>query len=198
MTQRRVTRGRIVLAVVVVLVAAGVVVTIKTLSGGLPDRVYKLETACGGTTYEDAAPYTGPGPHPVAIFMPTEFGELFVVGPDMPDRSDWAAANPEDLAAVQLVACGTVESERRSADLVCGGYGAMVGRSTAVPMARATYRIRVYELRTHRELRSVLVEGEDTHCPLSISDPPAERLLSELTAAQWQPVLADLVEAAAR
>ncbi|WP_435121494.1 hypothetical protein [Amycolatopsis thermoflava] len=124
MTQRRVTRGRIVLAVVVVLVAAGVVFTIKTLSGGLPDRVYKLETACGGTTYEDAAPYTGPGPHPVAIFMPTEFGELFVVGPDRPDRSDWAAANPEDPAAVQLVACGTVESERRSADLVCGGYGA--------------------------------------------------------------------------
>lgn len=198
MTQRRVTRGRIVLAVVVVLVAAGVVFTIKTLSGGLPDRVYKLETACGGTTYEDAAPYTGPGPHPVAIFMPTEFGELFVVRPDMPDRSDWAAANPEDPAAVQLVACGTVDSERRSADLVCGGYGAMVGRSTAVPMARATYRIRVYELRTHRELRSVLVEGEDTHCPLSISAPPPERLLSELTAAQWQPVLADLVEAAAR
>lgn len=148
MTQRRVTPGRIVLAAVAVLVAAGVVFAVMTLSGGLPDRVYELASACGGTTYDDAAPYTGPGPHPVAIFMPSEFGELLLVRPDMPDRSDWPAANPEDPAAVHLVAW----------------------------------------------LRSVLVEGEDTRCPPAISaDSPPERLLSELTAAQWQPVLADVV-----
>ncbi|GAB3747160.1 hypothetical protein GCM10028864_18120 [Microlunatus parietis] len=50
-------------------------------------------------------------------------------------------------------------------------------------------------LRTHRELRSVVVEGEDTECPEWTSSPPPDRMLSELSATQWQTVLADLVNA---
>ncbi|NYE69205.1 hypothetical protein BKA15_000534 [Microlunatus parietis] len=47
---------------------------------------------------------------------------------------------------MQLVACGDVESEQRSAELTCGPYSpGGIGPGSSVPMVRTTYRIRVYE-----------------------------------------------------
>jgi hypothetical protein len=189
---------RIALGVIALVAAFGIGTgfIVVTFPGGLPDHVYELDQACDGTQYDDAAPYAGPAPHPVTVQMPTETGQLLNVTPDTPDGSAWAAAAPAEPEAVQLLACGSLESERRSAELACGPYSPSgYGSGFSVPMARATYRIRVYELRTHRELRSVDVEGEDTGCPEMISEDPPDRLLSELTDAQWQTVLADLINA---
>lgn len=192
MSGRRSTRRGIVLGVAAVLVTTGVVVAVLTVVGGLPDRVHELDKACGGTTYDDAAPYAGPAPHPVAVFMPSEVGQLLKVTPYLPDDSVWEPGHPEDTAVVQLVACGTLEGEQRSGKPVCGYHG----RSVEVPMSLATYRITVYELRTHREVRSAVVEGAGTGCPPAISaHSTPDRFLSELTGSQWQSVLADLTEA---
>ncbi len=192
------SRHRIAVGVIALVAACGIGAgfVVITFPGSLPDHVYELDRACDGTRYDDAAPYAGPPPHPVTVQMPTETGQLLNVTPELPDGSVWAAAAPTEPEAVQLVACGILEDEQRSAELVCGPYSPSgYGSGVSVPMARATYRIRVYELRTHRELRSVEVEGEDTGCPEVISEDPPDRLLSELTDAQWQTVLADLTKA---
>lgn len=191
--QRHRTAG----SVVALVAAAGVgaVFVVITYPGGLPDAVHRLGHACTGATYGNAAPYAGPAPHPVTVQMPSEVGQLLPVTPDRPDGSRWEAADPDDPKAVQLVACGEVESERSPA-LSCGPYSPTgLGSGVSVPLVRTTYRIRVYELRTHRELRSVVVEGEDTECPEWTSSPPQDRMLSELSAEQWQAVLDDLVNA---
>lgn len=160
-----------------------------TACGGLPDSVSHLDKACGGATYDAATPYAGPPPHHVAVFMPTEVGQLDSETPELSDRSA-VVESYEEPTAVQLVACGTVEGEQRSSD--CGGY---IGLARSIPMVRATYRIRVYELRTHRGVRSVVVKGADTACPQYVSaNYTPKRFLSGLTDAQWQSVLDDLVE----
>jgi hypothetical protein len=188
-----------VAVVVVALVAAfgiGTGFIVVTFPGGLPDDVYKLDQACDGTAYDAAAPYAGPAPHPITVHMPTESGQLLNVTPDRPDGSVWEAADPKEPKAVQLVACGSLEGEQQAVELTCGPYSPTgYGTGTSVPMARATYRISVYELRTHREVHSVTVEGEDTECPEVISADPPDRLLSELSDDQWQTVLGDLVNA---
>ncbi len=191
-------RHRIAVVVVALVAAFGIGAgfIVVTFPGGLPDDVYKLDKACDGTTYDDAAPYAGPAPHPVTVNMPSETGQLLNVTPELPDGSAWEAADPDDPAAVQLVACGSLQSEQPPVELDCGPYSPSgYGSGTSVPMVRATYRIRVFELRTHREVHSVVVEGEDTGCPEVISADPPDRLLTDLSDAQWQTVLADLINA---
>ncbi|WP_152365231.1 hypothetical protein [Microlunatus speluncae] len=184
---------------VIALVAAfgiGTAFIVVNFPGGLPDDVYELDRACDGTTYDDATPYAGPAPHPVTVQMPSETGQLLIETPGLPNGSVWPVADPDEPEAVQLIACGSLEGEQRSDELTCGPYSPTgLGSGISVPMVRATYRVRVYELRTHRQIRSVVVEGEDTECPKTTSEPPPDRMLSELTDDQWQTVLADLVNA---
>ncbi|HVX45151.1 MAG TPA: hypothetical protein VHC49_14775 [Mycobacteriales bacterium] len=175
-------RGIVLLAMAAVLTGCG--------HGGLPGDVYKLDKACSGTTYGDAAPYSGKAPHPVAVFMPSEVGQLLPETPTLSDQSAAIDGYTGKPAAVQLVACGTLKGAQRSGS--CGGY---LGLDRSIPMTRATYRIRVYELRTHRQVRSVVVQGADTTCPSSISaNYTPKKMLSALTDEQWRTVLDGPVE----
>jgi hypothetical protein len=159
----------------------------------LPNKVYKLDAACGGKTYDNAARYEGAGPHPVAVFMPTELGQLLPTTPGPPKGAFWPPANPSDPAAVQLVACGRLVAQERLTGQVCGPY-VIPGPPVTVPMAAATYEIRIYELRTHRLIQTATVKGEDTDCsPVISANYTPETFLSDLTFPQWQTVLHDPV-----
>ncbi|GAB3747156.1 hypothetical protein [Microlunatus parietis] len=80
---------RIAVGVVALIAAAGVgtAFVVITYPGGLPDDVYRLDKACAGATYGNAAPYAGPAPHPVTVQMPTQSGQLSTETLELPDGS---------------------------------------------------------------------------------------------------------------
>lgn len=127
------------------------------------------------------------------MFLESDFGFLEHEPLYPLDEAAWPPSDSEDAADVQLVACATLAGEQPLSPEQSCAFG--LGRPTTLPMVSATYQVRVYELRTHREVRSITVQGLDTECPPAISaSPTPERLLSRPTFAQWQETLGDLVD----
>ncbi|MEU8223663.1 hypothetical protein [Kribbella sp. NPDC048915] len=180
--------------VVIAVLAAGGLYVVEWWMGRLPDRPYDLVDACAGKTYEDAKPYAGSGPHPIAIFKDDEDAVLQHETVFLDGNTTWKPSDPEKASEVQLVACLKLISanERTGATDCAYGPGGIAATET-LPMLRATYQVRVYELRTHREIRSTRIEGLDTECRSMIIAGRKTRLLSEPTPDQWQNLLADLV-----
>src|SRR5688500_14031312 len=105
-------RYRVLLAVFAVVLAG--TVTHRVVTG--PNEVDWLPAdagrdwfaVCEGTAFTRAAPYEGPGPHPVKIFGAPSPGSGGEQDPDKPPAS-W---NPERADQVRLVACAEqVEGE---------------------------------------------------------------------------------------
>ncbi|GAA1566311.1 hypothetical protein GCM10009789_19740 [Kribbella sancticallisti] len=175
-----------------ILVAGGITI-VDWWQGRMPGKPYELDKACSGTAYDGAKPFAGGGPHPIAVFMESDAGHLEHNSLYQSDGSSWPPSDPRDSDEVQLVACATVTNEEPTSGSMCA-YG-IGSPSVPIAMVRATYQVRVYELRTHREVLSTLVEGLDTECPPAISGSfTPDRLLSEPTSDQWRKVLGDLVD----
>jgi hypothetical protein len=188
-------RGAVITVGLVVALTAGAVIGVDWYRGRVPGHPWDLEKACSGTAYERAAPYEGAGPHPIAVFMPNDAGTLEFERLSPPKGPEWAPGAPQDGAEVQLVACGTVTNAQQSEGQDCSYSQRMTPGRTTLPMARATYQLRIYELRTHREVDSVLLEGLDAACPSYINaNITRDRLLSDLTFAQWQQAIGPLVD----
>ncbi|WP_433160375.1 hypothetical protein [Kribbella sp. CA-247076] len=183
------TTGNIVVVGVVTLLVAGLL-AFGWLRGRLPGETSGLDDACTGKVYDNAAAYEGAAPHPIAVFIESETGELEHTSPYFSEEG-WELVDPDEPEDVQLVACATVDGEQSlGAEHNCE-YGAT--GSTTIPMVTATYQLRVYELRTHREVRSITLEGQEKFCPHSIPmDDPPPRMLTRPTPDQWRKALADL------
>lgn len=183
------TAGNVVVVGVVALLVAGLV-TFFWMRGRLPGKTSGLSDACTGKVYKDAAAYEGAAPHPIAVFIESETGQLEHTSPYF-YQEGWELVDPDEPKDVQLVACATLEGEQSLGsehDCAYGGTG-----STTIPMATATYQLRVYELRTHREVRAITIEGQEELCPHSIPmDDLPRRMLTRPTADQWRKALADL------
>lgn len=144
-----------------VAVAAAAVVGLFVWRAVLPDYVTRtvdgrpgegvaLSAACAppGTAFAGAPPFEGPGPHPVAV---------------VPARQAFPAPD-----AAQLVACIEPDGDAGLADRRCSYSTSNMGIGGQVEvrsLRRGWYRITVYELRTHRQVGSERVIGEDAQCP---------------------------------
>jgi hypothetical protein len=127
----------------------------------LPARVDDLAPACEGpgTAYSAAAPVTGPGPHPIALFQLFDDGSAQRLSTDLPPD-----AEPDRPDAVRLVGCVTT-SEVKPEARTCEYSVSITTAAVSLPLYRIRYRIEVYELRTHRRLGKVSVDSDDTTCP---------------------------------
>jgi hypothetical protein len=159
---------------------------------GLPGKIADLRSVCTGKSYADAAAYSGPAPHPIAIILASH-------GSDFGDakQADDGGAVPNKVTApyqstnthrVQLVACGAITHEEKSGP-DCKFSDTDGGHSFSVPLHGATYRVTVYELRTHRTVGQVTVKtlpGFGYRCPLLLkqSDAP-DRFLDDVDLNQW-------------
>jgi hypothetical protein len=126
-----------------------------------PDSSY-FDVACdgAGTAFSAVPPYSGSAPHPIAVF-PND------VTQQLPPSADaqWSPSNP---ATVQLVACATrVQTggdTGKECDYSTSNMG--IGGQTEVDFVTgAWWNITVYELRTHREIGSATVYGDNQSCP---------------------------------
>ncbi|HZE00538.1 MAG TPA: hypothetical protein VE155_02040 [Pseudonocardiaceae bacterium] len=123
--------------------------------------VSDLVAVCSGRHSTTAAAYAGAPPHPILVVRPNgavqdmlENPKLAVLGPP------W---NPQDAAAVQLVACTESDGGGADSGLLCP-YPS--GQSASLRFAN--YTITVYEARTGTKVGQAHVEARDT-CPLSAS-----------------------------
>jgi hypothetical protein len=124
-------------------------------------KVPDLVAVCSGHHSPTAAAYAGAPPHPILVVRPhgavqdmLENPRLAVLGPP------W---NPQDPAAVQLVACTESDGGGADSGLLCP-YPS--GQSASLRFA--DYTITVYEARTGAKVGQAHVEAHDT-CPLSAS-----------------------------
>ena len=137
---------------------------------------------CGGTGSPSAAPYTGPGPHPVDFEGDANFvgaggtadvsdndGTLLATSTDTSDiePSGWA---PASAARVQLVACVTT-------DFTAAKVGSCKYDTGLVALDAARYTLSLYVARTGRKLAGpVTMEGSDHACPataITVTSNPA-------------------------
>jgi hypothetical protein len=141
----------------------------------LPDGVAGLARVCDdpGVAFTTAAPYTGSGPHPIAVFdAPLGSRSRYLLA-TLPGRQT-------GVGSVQLVACARRHTLDTSA--VCQD-----GSAAGVPTAR--YTVRVYEVRTHREVATRELTGD---CD---GDPRAGVgvFLAGITPDQYERDLGDLI-----
>jgi hypothetical protein len=109
---------------------------------------------------------------------------------------------PSDLAQVQLVACAVAAGDASGNGKECPyglelnplQNGPVVGPTTYVTLTPAWYKVTVYVARTHREIGSTQIVGDDLTCPQQI---PADTtaLSSQPTVAQLNQALAPYVDA---
>lgn len=155
----------------------------------LPQAVADLAAACArpGVAYRGAAPYTGSGPHPAAVFFHGPGGFAQVPGL-AGEPSPWNPASPQD---VQLLACvaaaRSVPGAVRTCTYATGGVGSLSVR----PLRRGQYSIDVYELRTHRRVGTYGAIGAADVCPRTTVG--GTQILTELTVGQYREVLNPLV-----
>jgi hypothetical protein len=184
-TPGRLLTGVAVLAVVAVAVWFLVLphFTLKRESV-LPGPTGGLGPACGdpGVAYTAAHAFTGPAPHTVTVYEKS--GHSYVnAGPALPES--WPARTNPD---VRLVLCVVkVGSDVATNNGTCH-YG--LGSAPSItpvsrPMGAGVYRATLRELRTHRKVAEVTLDGADTTCPSSIPfNDPSYSLDSTLSTRQ--------------
>jgi hypothetical protein len=157
----------------------------------VPSYDYLFSGACtSGTAFTAQPAYSGVTPHPAIAFV-NEGG-----GYNNP------LVEPSDLARVQLVACAVAAGDASGGGKECPyalelnplQNGPVVGPTTYVTLTPAWYNVTVYVARTHREIGSTRIVGDDLTCPQQIrADTTA--LSSQPTADQLNQALAPYVEA---
>lgn len=122
-------------------------------------KVSDLVAVCGGRHFAAAAPYAGAPPHPILVVRPHgAVQDMF----ENPRLSGFGPAwNPQDPAAVQLVAC--TESDGGGEEL---GLRCHYPFGTSASLRSADYTVTVYEARTGAEVGQARIEARET-CPLS-------------------------------
>jgi hypothetical protein len=147
--------------------------------GSLPQYASDLAPACAkaGTAYPSASRLQGTGPHPIEVVVSenggwTALGGLHTSSQPSPSATDATGATTQtdptvdwDFLApadVQLVAC---TQQLRGTEVVrrCSYTTPF---TEVLAMKATTYRITVYELRTHRKVTTLTMPGAD-ECPSS-------------------------------
>ena len=158
-----------------------------------------LQGVCDGTPDSLAAPYTGPGPHPVDF--EGDAGATSVnlaenvqdgtftnnAGPQALPGS-WVPAGVSDTQMVACISTGSPGDTATTCQYVVSGMATLYYQS---------YTIRLWEARTGTQLGvPVTLQGNDTTCPRNITYQPGQPppdLYSSLTAAQVQQAIGKYV-----
>ncbi|WP_062212134.1 hypothetical protein [Streptomyces sp. NBRC 109706] len=170
--------------------------------------VENLARFCGyreGEPYEDAAEYSGDGPHSMVVNLSEErtdllAGNLFRVQDGEP-YSDWI---PDEPTEAELLGC--VEGIPGETPVDTCDYeelGVMPGRSVlTLPLHDQTFRITVYELSTAAVVAETTLEPEP-NCPSGIEyfqleDEMPNLVYTPVVMSDVEDFLTDIVNAPAR
>lgn len=145
--------------------------------------VYDLNAVCDENAYFPEAPKrTGKAPHPVVLLIkdgPDEIrwnnGTYYMedIGTSKADEATWGARSPEK---VQLAACldrTTTGSKIRSCK-----YDTPA--PDTITLYHANWRLKVYEIATHRLLMDKKLTGNETTCPSSVLVGPDKKIYAEV------------------
>ncbi|ABW09808.1 hypothetical protein Franean1_0342 [Parafrankia sp. EAN1pec] len=126
------------------------------------------EVCAGNVALTSAPPYTGPTPHPVALFSQQQGNDP--TGSTFPVRLLQDMGQPErdaflaPPAQAQLVACAERDA-REPTDVICHFD---IGSQEQVPFFRTSYRITVRAARTGQVVATVPVNPAAAGCPTSV------------------------------
>ncbi len=121
--------------------------------------VSDLVAVCSSQHPTTAAPYAGVPPHPILVVRPRGAVQDMLENPRLAGFGP--AWNPQDPAAVQLVACTESDGGGEDSGLTCHYRS---GQSASLRFAN--YIITVYEARTGAKVSQTRIEARGT-CPLS-------------------------------
>jgi hypothetical protein len=129
-----------------------------------------LNRVCDEWYYPQSPKFAGKGPHQIAVGVvdrkdfPSRIVKSSVDVPYSLNEKSWRAWMPSDAAKTQLMVC---------VDLLTTGK--QVKKCTyedpkdeQIPLIRATYQVRLFEVSTGRKLVDKKVAGNDTECPSMI------------------------------
>lgn len=188
---RLITRGRVVAGLVVLVVVAAAVwflavphFTVK--HEGRPPGDGDLSAACGdpGVAYTSVHAYSGPGPHLTTVYA--KVGKEYTSGA-VPAGLP-ASWQPPAGSDVQLIVCIEKRGSNGYLDTVNCSYGPRgLQQPTTTPMNVSmndtVYRATLREVRTHKKIAQVDMNGQDTKCPGTFT-PGDVAVDSHLTAKQ--------------
>ncbi|MCK9928049.1 hypothetical protein MXD62_12840 [Frankia sp. Mgl5] len=126
------------------------------------------DVCAGNVALTSAPPYTGPAPHPVALFSQQQGNDP--TGSTFPVRLLQDMGQPErdaflaPPAQAQLVACAERDA-REPTDVICHFD---IGSQEQVPFFRTSYRITVRAARTGQVVATVPVNPAAAGCPTSV------------------------------
>lgn len=172
-----------------VLIAAGAACSDHN---GVPGHLADLRSACDGTKYADAAPYSGRAPHPIALFLAphgNDFSDAKLADYNYTDPTEEIRPyQPTDSHRVQLIACGAIIHETKAGP-DCTYSDSDNKRRFSVPHRSARYRVTVYELRTHHMVGTATVStspGIDFQCPMLLKRSAApDNFLDQVDINDW-------------
>lgn len=122
-----------------------------------------LRAVCNGTYYPEAPAYSGPGPHPVAVYVDSG-GAIESLGnpgaavpPGTTDeiRAAWSA---REYGRVQIVACAEKVDDGARVK-TCTFEGA------SEDMKKGVYELTVHEVKTRKEVARTRITGAAENCP---------------------------------
>lgn len=152
-----------------------------------------LVDGCGRARHFFAGnrPYTGKGPHPIAVFEIRD-GETRFHQPVFTEKGVPAHWWPRQAGQVRLIACAD-QSGTGNTIKTCHFDNPVMD----VPMRRADYKVRVFEASTGREVGDVEIKnGERATCPFiefyREGDDP--EVYTSLSLAQYRDALAQFVD----
>lgn len=146
--------------------------------------MYDLNAVCDENAFFPEAPKrAGKAPHPVALLIQEGDGDvrwnngtyyMEDIGTSKTDENTWGPRNP---SKVQMAACldrTSVGSKLRSCK-----YDAPTAET--VTLYRANWRLRVFEVATHRQLLDKKLTGNETTCPYTVLVGPDKKIYANVT-----------------
>ncbi|WP_436520800.1 hypothetical protein [Actinoplanes sp. HUAS TT8] len=146
--------------------------------------MYDLNAVCDENAYFPSAPKrAGKAPHPVALLIRDGDGDvrwnnrtyyMEDIGTGKADENTWGPAGPEK---VQMAAC----LDRTSAGSKVRSCEYDDPSPETVTLYRANWRLRVYEVATHRQLLDKKLAGNETTCPYTVLVGPDKKIYAEVS-----------------
>jgi hypothetical protein len=150
---------------------------------------------CLGAPIPDAAPFTGPGPHPI-LFTVTG-SHTYTNEDESPVDLNPASWSPTDGSPVQLVACADVVPG--PAARTCQYRGA--GQPATLTIDWGDYTITLYDAKTATKIAVTHLRGTSTNCPFSVNVDPGSSTVpvqvSQFTVAQIQQAFGHYIDGSA-
>ncbi|GIJ54365.1 hypothetical protein [Virgisporangium aurantiacum] len=156
---------------------------VSTPPPSLPFDSSEWGEVCAFREFPAAAPYAGPGPHPIAFVVSGSRGPAF------PSRP--AAWEPPTIKATQLVAC--IDGVPGPVAGTCDYSDGVTGQ-----LLHSKYEIKLYETRTRALVASFTLLGASTACSVIVMAPRSGSLAPQytlVTEAQMRTAFAPYVEA---